>query len=51
MPSEQQSKDPLIGKTLGGCHIKELVGRGAMGRVYRAEQISLQRPVALKILD
>lgn len=43
--------DPLIGRTLGGCQIRELVGRGAMGRVYRAEQLSLERPVALKILD
>ena len=43
--------DPLIGQTLGGCLIRELIGKGAMGRVYRAEQISLQRPVAIKVLD
>lgn len=45
------AQDPYIGKTVGGCLIRELVGKGAMGRVYRADQLSLQRPVAIKILD
>ncbi len=43
--------DPLIGKTLpGGFLILELIGIGGMGRVYRAEQTTLGRTVAVKII-
>ncbi|NQU09157.1 serine/threonine protein kinase, partial [bacterium] len=38
------------GTTLGGFKIEKLLGRGGMGEVYLARQISLDRPVALKIL-
>src|SRR5678815_3534028 len=38
-------------KTLGGYRLLERVGRGGMGTVYRAIQISLDREVALKILS
>ncbi len=43
--------DPLIGRTIGGSFtIETLVGEGAMGRVYQAEQIQLRKKVALKVL-
>ena len=38
-------------KTLGGYRLLERVGRGGMGTVYRAIQISLDREVALKLLS
>jgi non-specific serine/threonine protein kinase len=43
--------DPLVGRTLGGKYrVDALVGRGAVGAVYRATQIALDRPVAVKVL-
>ncbi len=44
--------DGLIGKTLDNrFRITQLIGKGAMGRVYRAVQLPLNRAVALKVLD
>ncbi|MCK6473096.1 MAG: serine/threonine-protein kinase [Planctomycetes bacterium] len=44
------SSDPMIGKTLGGYKILSKLGQGGMGTVYRAQQISMDRVVALKVM-
>jgi serine/threonine protein kinase len=44
-------EDPFINRTLpGGYVILDLVGIGGMGRVYRAEQRTLGRTVAVKVI-
>jgi len=40
----------LTGRTLGGFLIEEELGRGAMGVVFKARQLSMDRHVALKFL-
>ncbi len=43
--------DPLIGRIINKVYrIDTLVGEGAMGRVYQAEDIGLRKKVALKVL-
>lgn len=42
--------DELIGKTIGGYEILDVIGRGGMASVYRAQQVSMKRVVAVKVL-
>ncbi|MGV3623872.1 MAG: serine/threonine protein kinase [Archangium sp.] len=44
--------DALVGQTIDGrFRIVDVIGKGAMGKVYRAVQVPLNRAVALKVLD
>ncbi len=46
------SNDKWIGRVLGNRYrIDELLGKGAMGTVYRASHVVLNKPVAIKLLD
>ncbi len=47
---EDAPRDPRLGTVIGGCRLTERIGAGGMGVVYRAEQLSLGRVVAVKLL-
>lgn len=51
MPSPSFGSDVATGVTFGSYVVGELIGRGAMASVYRAEHVMLNKAVALKLMD
>jgi tRNA A-37 threonylcarbamoyl transferase component Bud32 len=39
-----------VGSVVGGCHLNAIAGEGGMAVVYRATQLALDRPVAVKVM-
>jgi ABC-type sugar transport system substrate-binding protein/predicted Ser/Thr protein kinase len=46
-----QQPDPWLGKHIGGYVVEERLARGGMSTVYRALQLSVNRLVALKVIE
>jgi formylglycine-generating enzyme required for sulfatase activity/tRNA A-37 threonylcarbamoyl transferase component Bud32 len=43
--------EQLIGQVIGGCKIESKLGQGAMGTVFKATHLALQKTVAVKVLN
>ncbi len=43
--------DPLIGRQLANFRIERVLGRGGMAQVYYGQDVKLERPVAIKVID
>jgi serine/threonine protein kinase len=43
--------DPLIGRQLANFRIERAIGRGGMAQVYYGQDVKLERPVAIKVID
>lgn len=43
--------DAVVGKEVDGYRIQSVLGRGGMGTVYKAKDVNLSRPVAIKRIN
>jgi formylglycine-generating enzyme required for sulfatase activity/CheY-like chemotaxis protein len=50
-PAPEGAGESLIGQTIGAYQIVSYLGEGRLGSAYAAVQISINRPVGLKVLD
>jgi serine/threonine protein kinase len=46
-----EEHDPYLGRVFGNYQLEKKVGQGGMGLVYKGRQVSLDRVVAVKILN
>jgi serine/threonine protein kinase len=49
--NEAQAPDKLVNQEIGGCRLAKRLGAGALGVVYEAKQVSVNRRVAIKMLS
>jgi len=49
--AEAVIEDKLVNQEIGGCRLVKRLGAGALGVVYEAKQISVNRRVAIKMLS
>jgi len=50
VPNDPDAPELRLGTTLGNYRVEEILGKGGMGYVYRAEHVKLGREVAIKLL-